>query len=24
MENELNHVHKTKRMYQSFLSNLIW
>jgi len=24
MENELNQVHKTKRMYQAFLSKLIW
>jgi len=24
MENELNQVHKTKRIYQNFLSNLIW
>jgi len=24
MENELNQVHKTKRIYQAFLSNLIW
>jgi len=24
MENELNHVNNTKRIYQIFLSNLIW
>jgi len=24
MENELYQVHKTKRIYQTFLSNLIW
>jgi len=24
MESELNQVHKTKRIYQTFLSNLIW
>jgi len=24
MENELNQVQKTKRIYQNFLSNLIW
>jgi len=24
MENELNQVHKIKRIYQIFLSNLIW
>jgi len=24
MENVLNHVHKTRRIYQTFLSNLIW
>jgi len=24
MENELNQVHKTKRICQTFLSNLIW
>jgi len=24
LENELNQVHKTMRIYQTFLSNLIW
>jgi len=24
MENELNQVHKTKRLYQTFLINIIW
>jgi len=24
MENELNQLYKTKRIYQNFLSNLIW
>jgi len=24
MENELNQVHKTRRIYQTFLSNSIW
>jgi len=24
MENELNQVHKTTRIYQTFMSNLIW
>jgi len=24
MENKLNQAHKTKRIYQTFFSNLIW
>jgi len=24
MENELNQVHKTRRIYQTFFSNVIW